>query len=162
MLYTAQPKSQGGSARRGFICRVKLGRGTRRQSSPSSAVDSPSRSSSLAARQSRLRHQQYMLSGLSSPAATDSLLETTVTTAAAASMSPFAQHQQPYALMHVTGFVKSWNSTQQTTVASSTNPSDGYGSQSSAVVSLLGNFIVLSVLTLVTDFWEGSQSRFAH
>ncbi|EUB64824.1 Aryl hydrocarbon receptor nuclear translocator [Echinococcus granulosus] len=110
-------KSRGGLSddRRGFICRMKLGNLSATQGSSSA---------STVARQARLRHQQIVLS------AADSF---DGDVGDFASGSP----KQRYALMHVTGYVKSAPSTVE-----SPNPvnADGYPiphSSTDFVVSLL-------------------------
>ncbi|VDD77888.1 unnamed protein product [Mesocestoides corti] len=111
------PLSRGGSTglRRGFICRMKLG------TSPS-ATQMSSTSSSAAARQARLRHQQFVLSASSS---------------IKGDCSDFlAASQQPYALVHVTGFLKNCPSPPGSPTALNF---DGYTTnhQSSAIVASL-------------------------
>ncbi|KAL7063290.1 hypothetical protein AAHC03_01080 [Spirometra sp. Aus1] len=114
----SQTRSAAG-ARRGFICRLKLGISSHPNCNSASA----------SARQARLRHQQYMLSALKrSP-------EKCSGNNGFHGPTP---PQQPYALVHVTGFVKNWplNSGAAPTAATPISL-EPYSNHSSVVLSLL-------------------------
>ncbi|VDL95688.1 unnamed protein product [Schistocephalus solidus] len=106
-------------ARRGFICRLKLGISSHPNCNSASA----------AARQARLRHQQYMLS---------SLKRSPEKCGGNNGFHGPTPPQQPYALVHVTGFVKNWplNSGAAPTAATPI-PLEQYSNHSSMVLSLL-------------------------
>lgn len=113
--------------RRGFICRMRLGNQLATQVSPSA---------STVARQARLRHQQLVLS------ATDFFVGDVGDFAAG---SP----QQRYALMHVTGYVKSVPSTVE---SPNTVSADGFPTSHSStdfVVSLLGMLFPFSFFAAI-------------
>nr|VZI45318.1 unnamed protein product [Spirometra erinaceieuropaei] len=117
-ISSAQTRSAAG-ARRGFICRLKLGISSHPNCNSASA----------SARQARLRHQQYMLSALKrSP-------EKCSGNNGFHGPTP---PQQPYALVHVTGFVKNWplNSGAAPTAATPISL-EPYSNHSSVVLSLL-------------------------